>query len=567
MFDRLRSQLAGARGRVASAIDAVMGAVPTIPVTALGAFDVAQRWQTGSKFDGGFGVTELLTADYWTLRARSSQLFETNLYARGLIRRLVTNEIATGLHLEATPVEKLLGREEDALADWCEDVELRFALWQSDPWLCDHSEQMTFGALQAVARMEALITGDVLVVLRQFQPTQLPRVQLIKGSAIQTPSFARTRITLAKGHEIVHGVELDAMKRHVAFWITQADGTSKRLPAYGEKSGRRLAWLIYGTDKRLDDIRGKPLLSLVLQSLKEIDRYRDSVQRKAVINSMLAMFIKRSAPAGPGTRPIAAGAVRRGMVETTVEAPGEPRSYAVAEGIPGLVIDELGVGEEPIGFPSHGTDEKFGAFEEAIVQAVAWANEIPPEILRLSFSSNYSASQAAINEFKIYLNKERTKFGETFCQPIYIEWLLAMALTMRVSATGLLEAWRDARLFEIFAAWTSCDWSGNIKPSVDLTKLVKGYELLAAQGWITRDRASRELTGTKYSQNVKKLRLENEALVRANEPLTALDPKFLKASAPESEPTPAPAREGDDPDEDDEDEDAAAAAARLRVAS
>jgi hypothetical protein len=45
----------------------------------------------GSKFAGGFGVTELLLADYWTLRQRSSQLFEQNLYARGLIRRLVTN--------------------------------------------------------------------------------------------------------------------------------------------------------------------------------------------------------------------------------------------------------------------------------------------------------------------------------------------------------------------------------------------------------------------------------------------------------------------------------------------
>jgi capsid protein len=444
----------------------------------------------------------------------------------------VTNEIAVGLHLEATPVEKILGMPEDSLAEWCEDIELRFALWQSDPWLCDHFEANTFGALQIAARMEALIAGDVLVVLRQFQPTQLPRVQLIKGNAVQSPTLG-PKTQLAKGHRVAHGVELDGMGRQVGYWITQADGTSRRLPAYGEKSGRRLAWMLYGTDRRLDDVRGKPLLSLVLQSLREIDRYRDSVQRKAVVNSMLAMFIRKAQPQ-PGSRPIGTGAIRKGVVEVTADATGVPRAYNVAEGIPGLVLDELQPGEEPVAFPSNGTDERFGAFEEAIVQAIAWAHEIPPEILRLSFSSNYSASQAAINEFKIYLNKTRTTFGDCFCTPIYVEWLLAMALTQKVSALGLLDAWRDPLQYDVLAAWTACDWSGNIKPSVDLTKLVTGYAALCEQGFITRDRASRELTGTKFSQNVKKLRLENEALVRAREPLTALDPKFAAAEREEA---------------------------------
>lgn len=528
-LERLRTTLTEAGTKLSRAYDAFRGLVPTVHVNALGEYGFGGgfgwRSDNGSKFPGGFGPTELLTADYWTLRARSSQLFEVNLYARGLIRRLVTNEIAVGLHLEATPTEKLLGFEEDALADWSEDVELRFALWQSDPWLCDHAEQRTFGALQVEARMEALIAGDVLVVLRQFQPTQLPRVQLIKGAAVQSPAGF---VQIAKGNRIEHGVELDGQGRQVAYWVTQRDGTSRRLPAWGEKSGRRLAWLLYGTDKRLDEVRGKPLLALVLQSLREIDRYRDSTQRKAVINSMLAAFVKKAA-AGVGSRPFAAGAVRKMSLDgstTPSASPAESRRYNMMDLIPGMVIDELEAGEEVVPYPSHGTDERFGQFEEAIIQAVAWANEVPPEILRLSFSSNYSASQAAINEFKIYLNKVRTFYGETFCQPIYTEWLLATVLAGKITARGLLEAWRDPTRYDVFAAWVSCDWSGNIKPSVDVSKLVGGYKALVSEGFITRDRAARELTGTKFSQNVKKLRLENAELVRANEPLTALDPKF-----------------------------------------
>lgn len=534
MFERVRSTLATVRERGTAALDAVRGAVskvPTIAYSALGDFGLQQFYQNGSKFDGGFGATQLLTADYWTLRARSKQLFETNLYARGLIRRLVTNEIATGLHLESTPVEKLLGKVEDSLADWSEDLETRFDLWQSDPWLCDHGELRTFGALQMQARMQALIEGDVLVVLRQFSPTQLPRIQLISGSAVQTP-YGRTN--LAQGSRIVHGVELDAQDRQVAFWVVQKDQTSKRLPAYGPKSGRKLAWLVYGTDRLLEDVRGKPLLALVLQSLREVDRYRDSVQRKAVVNSMLAMFVKKTAEK-VGSRPMMRGAVKRGVVDDRLDGTStgvSPRRFNVAELIPGLVLDELQVGEEPVGFPSHGTDEKFGPFEEAILQTVAWANEIPPEILRLSFSSNYSASQAAINELKLYLNKARKTFGDEFCTPIFIEWLVAMALAGKVSAAELISAWRDPKLYDVFAAWTSCDWSGAIKLSVDLGKLTTGYDMLLANGGITHDRMSRELTGTKFSQNVKKLRLENEALVRALEPLQKLDPKFLPASKP-----------------------------------
>lgn len=561
MLDKWRARASSYVAKLSNAAHVMRGGLPVIPVSSLesysayggGAFDARLSWHNGSKFDGGFGPTELLTADYWTLRARSAQLFRTNLYARGLIRRLVTNEIATGLHLEATPVEKLLGVPEDSLAEWCEDVETRFALWQADPWLCDHYELATFGALQIAARMESLISGDVLVVLRQFQPTQLPRVQLIRGSAVRTPTLGGP-LNLAKGHRVEHGVELDAMGRQVAYWIRQADNTSKRLPAYGEKSGRRLAWLIYGTDRRLDDVRGEPLLSIVLQSLRELDRYRDSTTRKAVINSMLAMFVTRSQDK-PASRPIASGAVRRTAVEAPTDAVAPPRRYHTADLIPGMVIDELAHGEEVKAFPSTGTDEKFGEFEEAIVAAIAWVHEVPPEILTLAFSSNYSASQAAINEFKIYLNKMRTLFGDNFCTPIYVEWLIASTLTQKVRAAGLIEAWRDASKFDVFSAWTSSDWSGNIKPSVDMSKLVRGYKELVAEGFITRDRASRELTGTKYSQNVKKLRRENEMLVTANEPLTALDPKFDHSGEDED----------DDPDAvDEEDENASAS---LRVVS
>jgi lambda family phage portal protein len=473
-------------------------------------------YDDGTKFAGGYGVTKLLAADYWTLRARSSQLFETNIYARGVIRRLVTNVINTGLSLEATPEEKILGKEEDELADWSEMVENRFQLWCDSPRLCDQAELKTFGAIQAEAYREALIEGDVLVVLRQDPRTGLPRLQLIKGSNVRTP----WGITETGPNEIKHGVEVDPSGRHVAFYVTQKDGTAKRLPAFGEKSGRRLAWLVYASDKRLDDVRGKPLLSLILQSLQEVDRYRDSTQRKAVVLSMLAMYIEKTQDK-LATLPMSAGAVRHGQ-EIQQTADGD-RVVRTSEHVPGLVMEDLSPGEKPHAFKVDGSVETFKDFEQAIIQAVAWALEIPPEILTLSFNSNYSASQAALNEFKMFLNMVRTLLGDGLCKHVYIEWLIAECTSRRTKAEGFLESWRDWSRYDIFAAWTTCDWSGQIKPAVDLTKLVGAYAAAIAEGFIDRARATRELFGLKHSKVVKRIKRENEELAEALKPMAAIE--------------------------------------------
>lgn len=476
----------------------------------------------GGKFFGGFGATQIQHVDYWTLRARSAQLFNENLYARGLIRRLVTNEINTGLTPEAAPDEQVIGVAEDSLNDWTETVETRFGIWGKTPELCDWKHTSTFGAIQRAARAEALISGDVLVVLRQSQRTKLPMVQLVSGNKVQTP--LGDQVNLRKGHVIRHGVEFDATGRVAAHWVKQDDGSSRRIPAYGEKSGRRISWLVFGTDKRLDDVRGQPLLSLVLQSLKEIDRYRDSAQRKAVINSVLAMFIEKTEDKA-GTLPVTGGAVRRDKAATT-DSDGKKRSFNIANQIPGLVMEELQTGEKPVGFHSQGTDVNFGTFEEAIIQAVAWANEIPPEILRLAFSNNYSASQAAINEFKIYLNKVWADWGETFCSPIYVEWLLSETLLQKISAPNLLESWRNPQKYDVFGAWVSVDWYGSIKPSTDMLKQAKGSKLLVAEGWSTNAREARITTGTKFSKNIKRLKRENEQKVEAARPLAEFRKEF-----------------------------------------
>ena len=476
----------------------------------------------GEKFAGGmndyssyydYGI------DYDMLQRRSGKLFRENLYARGLIRRLITNEITTGLQLEATPEESIIGVAEDSLEDWSEEIENRFSLWAKSKKQCCYSWKMTFSKIQRQARMEALIAGDVLVILHN-QNGQ-PSVELVRGELVRTPLMTSEDM---RNREIVDGVEMDKRGRHVAYWVTQGDGTSKRVAAYGSKTKRRGAWLIYGTEKRTGEVRGTPLLSLVIQSLAEIDRYRDSAQRKALINSLLAIFIQKDEDK-PGTQPLSGGATRK-QSGTVTDVAGNPRTFSMADQLPGMAIETLQHGEKPVAFGNDGTDINFGTFEEAIIQGIAWGYEIPPEILRLAFTDNYSASQAAINEFKIYLNKVRTEFGEDFCQPIYEDWLISQVLTDKVQKIEILRAFNNPADFDIYAAWVSADWAGAIKPSTDLKKMADGYTKLIGEGLITRDRSAKETTGTKFSKNVKKLSKENAMLADALRPILELKAEF-----------------------------------------
>ena len=473
----------------------------------------------GEKFAGGFGLTGDIELDYWTLRTRSAQLFKSNPYARGIIRRFVTNVMGPGLMPEAVPAAEIVGQSDDWLADWSETIETRFGVWAQSKPVCDFYRKMTFGEIQQVAKLEAYVAGDVLVFIRQNSKTKTPQVQLINGATVVNPIEQPK-----KGNTIIHGVELDSSGRHVAYWVENASGEVKRLAAISPSTGRMQAYMVYGTDKRLNDVRGEPILSLVLQSLREIDRYKDAALRKAVINSLLAMFVKNTMDKMP-SMPISGGAVKRGAVDVA-QPDGSSKPVQFSKHVPGMVIESLQHGEEIQAFGHNGTDVSFGPFEESIVQSMAWAIEMPPEILRLSFSSNYSASQAAINELKMFINKEWINWGNNFCAPIYEEFLLSDALSNKITAPGFLDAWRNPEKYDVYNGWLLCEWYGSIKPSTDMLKQAKGSKLLVDNMWSTNARESRNLTGTKFSTNTKRLKRENELKAEAMRPMLELQQEF-----------------------------------------
>ena len=472
----------------------------------------------GEKYPGGLGSKlDLLAMDYWTLRRRSYRLFTENRYAAGLVKRLVTNIIHRGLTLEATPNGDILGKTDDFINDWADDVEAKFDIWAENQELVSYDYQSTFGQLQEDVYKTALLSGDCLIILRQHPVLRTPTIQIVDGSSVRTPIGYKGK------NKITHGVELDKRGRHLAYWVEDASDPSGlkpiRILAKGPKTGRRIAWMVYGAKIRVGDVRGMPMLGIILQALKELDRYSDAEQRAAVLNSLLAMMVKKGEDK-PGTRPVGRGAVRRDTVQVgDSSSSSSPRVWNMNQQLPGIIIDEMQYGEEPVSFNTVRPNVNYGAFEEAMMASFAWVMEMPPNIYRLAFSSNYSASGAEINEFKIFLDKVRSRFATSVTKPIYKEWLISMVLAGLIVADGLLEAWRDKSKFLITGAWLLSEWAGAIKPSLRRINDIKGYVAAIGEGLATRDMATKEIYGRKYTTIVKRLKKENSSLVDSLGPL------------------------------------------------
>ena len=477
----------------------------------------------GEKYDGGLGPIELLLTDYWSLRRRSNTFFKKNLYARGIIRRLVGNIVNTGLTLAATPNASVIGMEQDATDKWAEDIDAMFESWGELAQICDYGKRYTFGQMQRVVKAESLISGDVLVIEHHNDDTGMPSYEIVDGALVQTPYDFQSKT--GEGIRMDNGVEIEATGEHLAFHIVQEDLSYKRIPAMGA-NGRQIAWLVYGTDKRHSEARGEPLLTLVMQNIAEIDKYRDATQRKASVGAQLVAFIQRSENrTTPGSRPFSSGASRR-IQDTEFVGDGTERRTDMAEMPFGYIIEGLADGEEIKGFSNDTTDEKFGEFEQAIMRAVAWSLGMPYSVLAMQFDSSYSASRGEIKEFESVINETRDRDADTLLRPIYRSWLRAAVLTRRVDAPGFLPAARNPRAFHVYASWTRSQWYGMVKEAVDLAKETMGRQEQISMGALTRTKAARMLTGTDYKTNVRRLQKENQLLAEAMRPILEIRKEF-----------------------------------------
>ena len=512
-----------------------------ITIRALGDYYGGDFWD-GSKFFGSLGpVAEWTFVDYWRLRKRSMKLFRTNIYAKGVIRRLVWNEIHTGLVATPTPVGAVLfsqmdemEREENAVA-WGERIATQFDLYANSPAVFDWGKKETFGAFQERVRLESLISGDGIIISRIDKDTNLPRWQWVNGDHIRTPDNPNLR----EGHYIKHGVEFDRWGRKVAFYVqSEADGVFEYelIPVRGEKSGRLISWMVYGGEHFIDDVRGEPFLADSLYMLKDLDRTRDAEVRASLVNAMIPLFLEEAPNEIKVARPsdlmrtggnpgaVAGGGALSGAPLPPVGDGVLPAGYAPVVTPPTNQIDIMNPGtvyKAPTGgkitsFQTNRPNVNYSVFERSIIAVLAWSHGIPPEVLMLEFGNNYSASRQANNEFEVYLSRFVKRFSEAVTQPVYNGWLTQMVQIGQLVLPGFIRAYGKPDGWQIVNAWLQCAWTGLNRPSVDRQKEAGASQTLLDNGLTTYDLEARRHSGLSFMQVMQTQKRERELMARMN---------------------------------------------------
>jgi capsid protein len=433
----------------------------------------------GEKNLGELGPPKDYFMDYGILRVRSWQSFVESEITQIAINRFATWTVATGLKLQATPKLAVIGADgtkdfsADAAAKFATMSEARFHLFAESKAVSVNKEESLNQVSKSVFKY-AKIGGDCLVILRLKKGKV--EIRLIDSQNVETP-LGRP---INQKNRIRHGVEIDANGKHVAYWIKTYSkgytlGKYERIPAYSKSTGLRVAFMVYGSKYRPDSVRGIPLLSTVLETLKKLERYKEATVGSAEERQKIVYQIIH------GVNSTGESHLREAIVKSvnpTDDVPhtddGEVLRNKVAATTNKTVVNNTP--DSKLEVLESKNELYFKDFYDTNFDIVCAAVGIPPNVAKQRYDDNFSASRAALKDWENTLRVERKDFAEQFLNRVYEFWLFAEVLSGKVPAPGYVTAYMSKET-DLMSAYSSCRWVGAQVPHIDPVKEVKAERL------------------------------------------------------------------------------------------
>jgi len=468
---------------------------------------------TGEKNEGAMGPVKRYWLDYIALRARSWASYLDSEITQGILNKFAGWIVGSGLKLQSEPVVRALATEGITLNDkesFSKDIEARFRMFARSK-KTDHGGRENLSQLAQTAYLNAIVGGDMLVVLRLIKGNIT--VQIIDGSQVQQPLFTSEFVTAANknGNTISHGVERDKTGKHVAYYVRKSFNDFTVIKA--ETAGRLTAFLVYGQRYRIDNTRGIPIISAVMESIAKIDRYREAMVDSAEERAKVVYSVEHGS-ISTGENPHIDGmkaAFNADAKEQTGPIDGEAVAAKVATTTKKQVVNM------PRGATLKALDSKtelhYEVFYNVNINSIASAVGIPPEVALSKYDSNFSASRAALKDWEHTILIRRGDFAFQFYQNIYNFWFEVQVLQNKISAPGYLEA--QARGNDLVVqAYHNARFVGANVPHIDPLKEVKAERAKLGQAHLpltTAEAATESLGEGEYDSNVEQVIKEVKA--------------------------------------------------------
>ncbi len=428
----------------------------------------------GEKHLGEIGPIIDYRLDYGALRLRSWQSYLENVISKTVLDKFTLWMVSKGLKLQSEPVKAVLESEGINLNydTFSKSVESRFSVWSRSKY-SHFSKGKNLNGLAKEAFKNSRIGGDVLVVLRFIDNNV--NVQLIDGAHVRTP----VQYLLSSTKNIKDGVEVNKSGEHVAYHVKQKDETFKRIPAKSASTGITTAFLVYGNEFRIDNVRGLPLISVCLETLAKQERYLEAAVGSAEERAKIVYQIIHDANStGEDPRLGGLAKIRQASGFGGEENPIDINANQLAENV--AATTNKSTYNMPIGSQLKALEsdneiqvkEFYGTLSDIICSAVG----IPPNVAFSIYNDSFSASRAATKDWEHTITVNRSDFNFQFYAPIYAFWLHTEILKNKIQATGYLKAF-NAKDFMTVEAYRGARFIGAMFPHIDPVKEVKAERL------------------------------------------------------------------------------------------
>ncbi len=349
------------------------------------------------------GPNQAALANLATLRDRSRIAVRNDGYAKGVIDKLVTNIIGTGI--------KPLSKAQDA--DFRRSVQELWLRWTD---VSDADGLLDWYGQQAQAVRCWLEAGEVFVRIRMRLPSDgLPvplQVQVLEPEMCPHDYNVFGSTT---GSRVRAGIEFDSIGRRRSYWF------------YGSRPGDLQDWdvsdlrpvpaesVIHLYDPlRAGQIRGLPHLTQALIRLRELDKFDDATLLRQQISNLFAGFISRPNADGSALNPLT------GLAADDTMDDGRP-----VVGLEPGIMQELGPGEEINWSAPPDAGSGYEGFVRQQLMAVCAATGTPYEVLTGDMRGvNDRTVRVILHEFRrAIVARQHQIVAHQLCRRVWTAWL------------------------------------------------------------------------------------------------------------------------------------------------